>query len=1514
MSSIHYKFKATLEYKTLTFNGLHISVSDLKKEICEKENIKTESFDLILTNAHTKRQYAADEFIPRNSSVVVQRTPRDNAAKLPKVQDSTNSGAVSKGAMPDGAFTSHMESEQFNQLTEEERIAHIKEVSAFKYQPSNFQKKSSSILWGPPPPTYQCNRCSQSGHWYKNCPMLNTRRTTGITMDELMETTADDPLAMLHPSGKFVVPIMHWKARQQKKTELSRAPEPDNRVIPPELRCPLCSQLLRDAVLTTCCGDSFCAECVQQRLLESVNAKCPGANCIQTSISADKIVPNLKVRQAVEAFKKAAPSAQSGTSGTQQAPVLQQPPADATALVEEPPKVQAQPVPRVRIGLGSRLQPAQPLTTSAQQNTAPPQQQQQPQPSSSSLTLQGAELNNLVGMQQTIRPPLSQQQAQPQSQPPPLPPQPQPMVAGMVLAPGPPPIESPKMPTTVALPAVPPPAVTAVLLPVASVLPVNVHQPPPGYTPVTTSAQPTASIASSTKTTASTDNRGVAAMLPSMSAPPPPIIVHQPPLQPPPPGLSAATTFPSVPAPPPVRDAWDEFIERKEKVFHSEHEMDDHDIQQREAVKTKKYGNECYSEQEGKHCCFVAKQPRQRLGFFVPERRIDHNRLFVATQASRRRHSSPSDSYSSSESSSESSSDSRSRSRSWSRERNRRERRHGSRERRHSRRVESRSPPRLYSGPPSRYHRDSGPSHNIYQHPPPAPLNASPTTYPHHRIPPLITYPPPPFLPVPNASLSGFQPLPAGMLSSGAYRGGRGYDERAQRRRSPRAPEADRRVTRSGGTSRERESERRERIRIDESRRRPRDNEDRSARVEERPVKNKPREANERDQRRNKYREGTSRRHRERTETKTAEAHPAANQPEKPSKKEIKASGGENTKGRAEHGASTAVAKEDGTVNKKVETVEEEEMVGREVVDKEGEAAANEELGTGSDVLIEKEDENQTIDVGGVEAREPELEGVETTLVEGTEGSVSGADAENEDGTEAMAESGERERSEKKKKRKKKKKHKKESRSEGEHERKKHHKQHREEFTGEERDAHKKGKKHKRSREEKERHKEEKERRREEKKRRKERQEESADANDVGINAVREIGAESHVLEKGGESKEEYGKDCGGLTEVLCETGKPIVRQAEVVVSEEGGEKEKLRESTKDEQKPEECGVSEGGRKSIRTEERMKGVKRVRQGSWEEGGEEKRSRPSGTNGKRDVERRATDEQEEKKDSKRDHYGTNESRRRDEKHSRGADSQSRSERSTRWTGSGLGHQQSVKRRAEGRDESKERKETKVRRDDEGVRGKQTRCELRRDAEREPNAEESSEDRRCGKRKSGVGHDDPKKIREGAVSNIKRCEEKHRESKNKEEDLVEKEKEKEKREKKGGESTARVEKRDETNKMKNVNKEESVEKSDHRRERDDSKSSGKEKKLDDIKVSIENELAGERKVDTPTSGDSQRDKPNITVELKYGGEKKVTRENVFENSVPQFNARQKIKMILLSESERFAADKAKKRNVK
>lgn len=48
MSSIHYKFRAELDYKTLQFDGLHIRGEQLVREICAKENLKLELFELQL--------------------------------------------------------------------------------------------------------------------------------------------------------------------------------------------------------------------------------------------------------------------------------------------------------------------------------------------------------------------------------------------------------------------------------------------------------------------------------------------------------------------------------------------------------------------------------------------------------------------------------------------------------------------------------------------------------------------------------------------------------------------------------------------------------------------------------------------------------------------------------------------------------------------------------------------------------------------------------------------------------------------------------------------------------------------------------------------------------------------------------------------------------------------------------------------------------------------------------------------------------------------------------------------------------------------------------------------------------------------------------------------------------------------------------------------------------------------------------------------------------------------------
>ena len=53
--SVYYKFKSALNFDTVIFDGMHISLQDLKKAILKKTNSgKKPSFELTITNAQTK--------------------------------------------------------------------------------------------------------------------------------------------------------------------------------------------------------------------------------------------------------------------------------------------------------------------------------------------------------------------------------------------------------------------------------------------------------------------------------------------------------------------------------------------------------------------------------------------------------------------------------------------------------------------------------------------------------------------------------------------------------------------------------------------------------------------------------------------------------------------------------------------------------------------------------------------------------------------------------------------------------------------------------------------------------------------------------------------------------------------------------------------------------------------------------------------------------------------------------------------------------------------------------------------------------------------------------------------------------------------------------------------------------------------------------------------------------------------------------------------------------------------
>ncbi|KAJ4762049.1 E3 ubiquitin-protein ligase RBBP6 [Rhynchospora pubera] len=74
-----------------------------------------------------------------------------------------------------------------------------------------------------------------------------------------------------------------------------------NTDIPTELRCLLCKEIFKDAVMIPCCQHSFCDRCIRSTLSET--RRCP--KCSSGKCTVDDLLPNLSLRQAIERFIEA---------------------------------------------------------------------------------------------------------------------------------------------------------------------------------------------------------------------------------------------------------------------------------------------------------------------------------------------------------------------------------------------------------------------------------------------------------------------------------------------------------------------------------------------------------------------------------------------------------------------------------------------------------------------------------------------------------------------------------------------------------------------------------------------------------------------------------------------------------------------------------------------------------------------------------------------------------------------------------------------------------------------------------------------------------------------------------------------------------------------------------------------------------------------------------------------------------------------------------------------------------
>ncbi|XP_050053451.1 E3 ubiquitin-protein ligase RBBP6 isoform X2 [Aphis gossypii] len=381
--SVHYKFKSAISYDTITFDGLHISVRDLKKAILHQKQIgKNTDFDLQVTNAQTNEEYTDDQtLIPKNTSLIVSRIPLTTQQKKAwERAEQNNQLVLSKQILnldshePDSAKLKGADLLGSN-ASEEDKINAMMAQSTQEYDPSNFVKIRGGNQYGEVPLNYVCHRCHNPGHWIKNCPNNNTtadpidiKKATGIPRGFLVPVDGPSvPGAMLTGLGTFAVPSIDQEAyKQSMKPQKKQETKVEKVIIPEDLLCTLCSDLLTDAIMMPCCGTSFCDECIRNALLESEENECP--DCHGKEISPETLIPNRYLRNAVNGFKDktgySKPEAvkEKVTPSKEQAPVpkidIIQPPKEGPADISVPPPPFAHPPPSIQSDVGyNQMQP-----------------------------------------------------------------------------------------------------------------------------------------------------------------------------------------------------------------------------------------------------------------------------------------------------------------------------------------------------------------------------------------------------------------------------------------------------------------------------------------------------------------------------------------------------------------------------------------------------------------------------------------------------------------------------------------------------------------------------------------------------------------------------------------------------------------------------------------------------------------------------------------------------------------------------------------------------------------------------------------------------------------------------------------------------------------------------------------------------------------------------------------------------------------------------------------------------
>ncbi|XP_044485793.1 E3 ubiquitin ligase PQT3-like isoform X2 [Mangifera indica] len=348
--AVYYKFKSARDYDSIAMDGPFISVGTLKEKIFESKHLgRGTDFDLLVTNAQTNEEYPDEAMlIPKNTSVLIRRVPgrprmpivTEPEPKVEPVVEETHLEKSSFQAADSSVMNEDTEWDEFgndlyaipeapsvqssnplpdappsNKADEDSKIKALIDTPALDWQ------RQGSDGFGPgrgfgrgvggrmggrgfglerktPPQGYVCHRCKVPGHFIQHCPtngdpkydVKRFKHPTGIPKSMLI-ATPDGSYAL--PSGAVAV-LKPNEAAFEKEIEGLPSTRPVGD-LPPELHCPLCKEVMKDAVLTSkCCFKSFCDKCIRDHIISKAMCVC-GA----TNILADDLLPNKTLRDTI---------------------------------------------------------------------------------------------------------------------------------------------------------------------------------------------------------------------------------------------------------------------------------------------------------------------------------------------------------------------------------------------------------------------------------------------------------------------------------------------------------------------------------------------------------------------------------------------------------------------------------------------------------------------------------------------------------------------------------------------------------------------------------------------------------------------------------------------------------------------------------------------------------------------------------------------------------------------------------------------------------------------------------------------------------------------------------------------------------------------------------------------------------------------------------------------------------------------------------------------------------------